>query len=154
MEQQNLPQVPDAPWFSENLKAIAKALKEATEAQAAFLSLPTMGEQLDHPAYEMSREYSRIIQNVADEYEITYLPLHETMSAYLAEYPAGEKHDFAEMRSLMMKAILRHYVLKQNWNKIGNTNGFELHTDHLHLNSRGAEMIADIVADYVLATER
>ena len=150
MKDQNLPKVPDAEWFRENIKEIAEKLKSQTDARIAFLSLPTMGEDREHPVFALSGEYSRIIEEVAADASVSYLPLHETMVSYLDQNPSDPVHDFSKMRSLMMKSILRRYLLGQSWNKIGETNGFALHTDHLHLNDEGAGMIADLIMGFVL----
>ena len=154
MEELSLPQTPHADWYRENLRIIASRLVEETEADVAFLSLPTLGEVPEHPAYRLSEEYSAIVKATADEYGIAYLPLFERMDSYLREHPGNPKHQYAETRSLMMKGILQHYVTRLSWNRIGEKNGFTLHTDFLHLNDSGAGMVADLVAGYILDSVR
>lgn len=154
MEEQSLPQTPDADWYRKNLRIIATRLVEETEADVALLSLPTLGEVPEHPAYRLSEEYSAIVRATAGEYGIAYLPLFERMDSYLQEHPGNPKHEYAETRSLMMKAILQHYVARLSWNRIGERNGFRLHTDFLHLNDSGAGMAADLVAGYILDSVR
>jgi lysophospholipase L1-like esterase len=149
IREQELPQVPDAAWYRNNLTTIAERLLRETDARIAFLSLPTMGEDLTHPAYLMSRDYSRIVKEVAETTGITYIPLHETMVTYLERNPGAQFYDFSETRSLLAKAVLRHYILGQSWNEIGESNGFVLHIDHLHMNDRAAEIAAGLIADFV-----
>jgi len=149
MKEQKPPQVPDAAWYRENLELIASRLKSGTKATVAFLSLPTMGEDPEHPAYRLSGEYSLIVKEVAEEYGCAYLPLFETMDGYLRARPGKTEYDYSETRALMMKAVLKHYILRQSWNRIGARNGFILHTDFLHLNDTGADMLAGIVAEFL-----
>lgn len=147
---QGLPQTPDAEWYRENLRLIAYRLKIETEAEIACLSLPTIGEETGSRAYRLAGEYSRIIQDTCAEYGISYLPLFETMDAYLREHPGYAKYEYSKTRALMMKAILKRYVFGQSWNRIGASNGFSLHTDYLHLNEIGAEMVAGLVSEFIL----
>jgi acyl-CoA thioesterase I len=143
-----LPQTPDADWYRENIKSIAEKLRSKTDARIAFLSVPPIGEDPEHPGYALSGEYSQIVREEAAVAGVSYLPLYETMVSYLAENPANPVHDFAKTRSLMMASIVRHYLLGQSWDRIGEINGFALHTDHLHLNSVGAQMIAELIVGF------
>ncbi len=150
MEQQALPQVPDAEWFRRNLRKISSRLQSETDAVIVFLSLPTMGEDPEHPAYRLSKEYSLIIKDVASEQGVFYIPLFETMDAYLNSRTGTPKYDYSQTRSLTVKGVFKHYVLGQSWDRIGESNGFILHTDFLHLNEEGAEMVTGLVADFLL----
>lgn len=154
MEEQSLPQPPDADWYRENLRIIASRLVAETEADVAFLSLPTLGEEPEHPAYRLSEEYSAIVKATAGDYGIAYLPLFETMDSYLRKHPGNPKYEYAETHSLIIRSILQHYVARLSWNRIGEKNGFTLHTDFLHLNDTGAGMVADLVAGFVLDNVR
>ena len=150
MKEQSLPQIPDAEWYLKNLGIIARRLQSETSSQIAFLSLPPIGEDPSHPAYKMSREYSLIVKTAADHFGVSYLPLFETMDAYLERNPGSPKYDHSTTRSLMMKSVAKHYLLGSTWNQIGESNGFRLHTDFLHLNETGAGIVADIVAGSIL----
>ncbi|MBN1686507.1 MAG: SGNH/GDSL hydrolase family protein, partial [Spirochaetales bacterium] len=149
IHEQELPQAPDAEGYRENLRLIAGRLKIETEAEIAFLSLPTMGEDAESRAYRLSEEYSRIIKDTCGEYDVSYLQLFETMDSYLRLHPGRAKHEYSKTRALMMRGVLKRYVLGQSWNRIGASNGFSLHTDHLHLNETGADMVAELVLDFI-----
>ena len=150
MKEQSLPQVPDAEWYRENLGIIARRLVSETEAHVVFLSLPPIGEDPSHPAYRLSKEYGLIVKAVAGDYGVSYLPLFETMEAYLENNPGNPKHDHAKTRSLMMIGLLKHYIFRSTWNRIGEENGFTLHTDYLHLNDIGSDMVAGLAAGFIL----
>lgn len=83
IKEMRLPQPPTREWFRENLLKVCTELSTRTHARIALLSLPPIGERLDHPAFAASADYSRIIQEVAVSRHLAYLPLHEDMSAFL-----------------------------------------------------------------------
>ena len=154
MEEQSLPRVPDAEWYEHNLGIIVMRLQAETGAAIALVSLPTIGEDPAHPAYRLSGEYSRIVERTAEAYGVTCLPFFESMDGYLDKNPGNPKREYAETRALMMKAILQRYIFRLSWNRIGERNGFVLHTDFLHLNDTGADMLAEQVAAFVTGASK
>ncbi len=142
---QNLPQPPSAAWYRENMTVIATKLKVETKAQIVLLSLPTVGELPDSHAYQLSAEYSAIVQEVAEDTAVSYLPLHETMDTYLRQQPGIRTGYSEDWLQLVNDGIRRHYLYRQSFNAIGQRNGFLLHTDPLHLNTTGATIIADLL---------
>lgn len=149
---QNLPQAPSAAWYRKNLTAIANTLKAETDAQIVLLSLPTLGEIPESEAYELSVEYSQIVKEVAEETAVTYLPLNETMDTYLRQQP-GERQGYGKKwYELVLDGIRRKFLYQQSLDAIGKRNGYLLHTDPLHLNTTGAQMIVDLIRP-ILETE-
>jgi len=51
----------------------------------ALLSLPPIGEEPGNDAYERATEYSRVVKTVARARGVTYLPLHEKMTARIVK---------------------------------------------------------------------
>jgi hypothetical protein len=51
-----------------------------------------------------------------------------------------------------MKGIIKHYFLGQDWDEIARASGFSLHVDYLHLNTAGAQMVADLIIEYLQST--
>ena len=142
---QNLPQSPSADWYRENLTAIATKLTTESEAKIILLSLPTLGEAQNSAAYQLSAEYSQIVKEVAQETAVTYLPLHETMDTYLQQQ-SGERQEYNEdWYELVLDGIKRKFLYRQSLDAIGKRNGYLLHTDPLHLNTAGAQMIVDLI---------
>jgi len=66
-----LPQSLSADWFRDNLTLICTRLKKDTKARIALLSIPPIGENLDHSAYKQSAFYSKIIESAAIKENIT-----------------------------------------------------------------------------------
>jgi len=149
VKRMKLPRYPDIEWYRESLVALVKKLKNETDATVALLSIPTIGENSSHPAYERSTKYSNVVRDVAQDLDIVYLPLHERMveslkgSSERAAYPF-EKHFIG-----IIKGIIKHYLLRKSWDKIGSDSGFDLHVDYLHLNTEGAQMVADLVIEFI-----
>ncbi len=149
IKQMRLPQRPTAEWYRSNLFEICKALKEKTNARVAILSIPTITEDLDHPAFRHSVPFVDIVRDVAEKEDITYLPLRERMEAFAKEHPSSTRHSFEQRNFLGNISFARHFFLKTSWNDIGASNGFNLLTDFVHLNCRGAEMVADLVEGFL-----
>jgi lysophospholipase L1-like esterase len=151
VKQWDLPQMPDAVWFRENLVAIIETLQAETAARLAVLSLPTIGEDLDSMAYRRGAEHSRIIKEVAAEKGVTYLPLQERMVDYLRSHPSTQKYPIEEFRRVMYVALAKRYLLGRSYDEIAADNGFLLHPDHLHLSEAGAAMVADLIEGFIRA---
>ena len=50
---------------------------------------------------------------------------------------------------LVFASFLRHVILRQNWDSISRRNGLTLLTDNLHLNDRSADVVAELVGEFV-----
>jgi lysophospholipase L1-like esterase len=151
IRQMRLPQRPTAEWYRSNLFEICRALKEKTNARIAVLAIPVITEDFNHPAFKHSLLFIDIIREVAEKEKLVYLPLRERMEDFVREHPSSTQHSFDRRQSLVKKAFARHFFLKKNWNDIGKSNGFNLLTDFVHLNCRGAEMVVDLIEDFLTA---
>jgi lysophospholipase L1-like esterase len=150
MDQMGLPERPTRDTFRRYLTDICLQLRTATTASLALLSLPPLGEDPAHPAFEMTAAYSRIIQAVACETGNTYLPVHERMCAYLDGQSGLVRRSFDEYRDGMGLAVkVRRFLLHQSFDRISQRNGFALLTDFFHLNTTGATIVADAVAEFI-----
>ena len=49
----------------------------------------------------------------------------------------------------MIKGIFSHLLLGTSFDKIASNNGFLILTDFLHLNSYGANLIADLIQKWI-----
>jgi lysophospholipase L1-like esterase len=149
VKRMKLPRSPDQAWFTSNLNEIVTRLQEETTAKIALISLPPIGEVKSHPGLKLSSVHSEAIKEVASETGVTYLPLHEKMLESLANKAGDPRYPLEKVTMKMVSACFKHYVLRRDWNSIGASSGFELHIDYLHLNSRGARMVADLIEDFI-----
>jgi hypothetical protein len=83
--------------------------------------------------------------------DVAYLPVHECQEEYLHQvhHVAGRSHD-AHSR-ILWTSLFRHYVLRRSFDAIAKENGFVLTTEGLHLNGRGAAIVADEVESFLRA---
>jgi len=153
MREMKLPRSPTREWYRENLQNICTELSKRTHARIALLSLPPIGEKLDHPAFAASETYSRVIREVAAEQHLTYLPLHENMTALLYNRQTHPHYAYRDDELLMYIALARHFLLEQSYDKISRANGFVLLTDNVHLNSKGAGMAAGLIESFVIKAD-
>jgi lysophospholipase L1-like esterase len=144
-----LPEIPQPQWYEANMVRIIRLLKERTSARIAVISFPVLGEALASLANERVRAYSALLMKIAAQQGVTYLPVHERQEQYLREvgYAQGRAHDANSM--LMWTSLFRHYVLRQDFETIAQENRFLLTTEGLHLNRRGAAIVADAVEAFL-----
>ncbi len=153
IREMRLPRKPDSAWFRANLAAICNRLKAGTRARIALLSLPPMGEEPGSDSYRRAAEYSRIIKETATAQKVDYLPLHEEMTRRIEE--RGKIPDVlyrGDPEFAMYRVLARHYLLRESYDDISESNGFLYLTDLLHLNTRGASAAAGLIQEYVTRT--
>lgn len=144
-----LPRTPDREWYRENLTQICRRLRSDTSAKIAILSIPPIGEKNGSPEMVRSIEYAAVAREVASAEKTAYLPLNETMAAHLAQHKSTAKHPYSSIDSVMYAGVFKHFILRKSYDTISHDNGFLLLTDFLHLNSRGAGMVADLIEGFV-----
>ncbi|TFG27327.1 SGNH/GDSL hydrolase family protein [Candidatus Thorarchaeota archaeon] len=149
MKRMNLPKMPNDLWYRECLQGIVTRLQSETSADIALISIPPIGEALDHPAFRISSDYIKTIQEVANVTDVAYLPLHERMLAYLREHKGEPKYPFERTKIGMTIACFKRYILRKDWDTIGREVGFQLHIDYLHLNTKAASIVAEIIEEFV-----
>ena len=142
-----LPVLPDRAFYRENLLGIVQRLRRDTTARIAVLSLPLLGEDLDSHFNERVRSYDVVVREVAASEAVTYLPLHETMEAALRALPPARSRTPANR--MVGYAQAQHFLLGRSFDQIGERYGYRLLSDGIHLNSRGAAVVADVVESYL-----
>ena len=151
MRDMALPDKPNEEFFRKNVNKLISQLKKRTNAKIAILSLPPIGEDINHIAYQRTKEYSGIILDVAQENNVDYLPLHENITEYLLAEDHHPRLSYDNgFRRIMIRGIFSHFLLRTSFDKIATNNGFLIVTDFLHLNHRGAKMVADLIKNWIL----
>ncbi|WP_052488113.1 SGNH/GDSL hydrolase family protein [Gordoniibacillus kamchatkensis] len=145
-----LPVIPSPDWYKENLNIIVKELKERTNAHVALLSLPVIGEDVDSEANRRTGEYSAIINDVAKSHGVTYLPLNERMKAYLQLQNKTSSFPYRPGLYQSSTASMQHFMLRRDLDTISSRRGLQLTIDNIHLNSRGAGMVADLIESLII----
>lgn len=145
----NLPGLPSRDSYRENLRGIVRRLRLETRARLAILSLPLMGEDLGSVENERVRSYNEVVREVAAAEEATYLPLHEAMAEALTKSPS--LHPVPPTSRLIGLSLAQRYLLGRSFDAIGAANGYQLLSDGLHLNRRGAAILADQIRRFVIS---
>lgn len=149
MQHRRLPSKPSIGWYEENMEKIVERLQRETRARIALLSLPPIGEELDSQPVRTTRWFSEVVRRVARRYGVAYLPVFEQMTDYLAEHPPAESLEHEMWQWHSVKAIWENKILGVELDEVAQHQGLVLHSDMLHLNSRGARIIADLIEDFV-----
>lgn len=86
-----------------------------------------------------------MIAEVAATHKAAYLPLHERQTEELRQadpppIPYRDPTPAASVNVLVRRALLRHSL-----DTISQRRGLVLTTDHIHQNSRGAALVAEVI---------
>jgi lysophospholipase L1-like esterase len=150
----HLPTRPTLEWYEQNLEEIVVRLKKRTEAKLALLSLSPIGEDPAHEAYRKVEQYNKVVRRIAHDQDVDYLPLHEEMVAYLLTHE-GDRADLPPMLQYRdglhnTANALGLHSTGLTWDEVSERNGLLLLTDTLHLNSKGATIVADLIEGWLL----
>ncbi|HTI22887.1 MAG TPA: SGNH/GDSL hydrolase family protein [Kutzneria sp.] len=140
---------PTAQRFAEDLTAIARDLREQTNARVGLLSLPVIGEDLDSAPLRRATEYSAIVREVAAATKVDYLPLHERQLEYLRAQESRPRTHYRPGLGLSTRASIQHFLLHRTLDDIAARRGLSLTTDTVHQNSHGAALIADVITEFL-----
>jgi lysophospholipase L1-like esterase len=150
VDDRGLPQVSDVDFYREHLDRLTQTLLDETDARIGLLSVPTLGEDPSEDAWALAETFADVAREVATERGVAYGPLFETMVEALDALPTRETPAVDDgWLELMTEGIFRHQ-LGESWDAIGESRGFYLHTDHLHLDEDGGALVEQLVLDIVL----
>ena len=136
--------------FENEYRMIVKKLIE-NNIKLAVSSLMSYGEEIGSDEFERTREYSKIIKKIADEFSLYYIPLFEEIEKYLIEkggntnLPKIENDSLIMLQNFMVKKIL----LKQSWDKISTDSRFKVTLDHIHFNNYSANLMESMVSEFI-----
>ena len=144
-----LPRNPSLKWYRANLLEIVRRLKLETGAKIALASPPILGERLNSRPNYRAQPYVDFIKETASNEGLAYLPIYEHMSEYLKStgLHAGKMHH--SRIYLTAELTLRHIIFKESYISISRREGFVILTDGLHLNEKGAALVADVMEKYL-----
>ena len=154
MKLKRLPHLPSLFWYEENLQKIIEKLQNETQAHIALISMPLIGESIEHKIHEHLKSFVQVAEKVAKKTAIAYLPLYETHLAYLQETNQKACKKYKEKHKLIESAMLQHYIFGKSWDEISKNHGFQTLTDFIHLNSWGANTIANLVEKWIKSCEK
>lgn len=146
-----LPQVPTKEWYVENMDKILSTLRQKTQARIALISLPLLGEDMQHAANQMVKDYIDALKVLKEKHQCDWIPLHEHLVMHLLHHLPTRLVPLTSGLGLIVKAILRRFLLFQSWDNISKVYGLTLLTDTLHLNDTGGKILEQLVSKYLQA---
>ena len=139
--------------YEKNLRTIVQTIKAKTNSKIVLCSLGIIGENVTSPSMIQKQIndnleiHSSIIKKIASEEKVDYLPFYESMHMEISESP---NKNFDEFNMLpMYRDAFRSLILGWSPDKIGERNGWKFHSDGIHLNSRGAMILIDLIERYL-----
>jgi acyl-CoA thioesterase I len=144
---QKLPEKPTLEWYSQNIESIIQRLQSETDAQLALLSLPMLGEDLDSEMNGKINAYNVSLKAIATEKNVAFIDLHAKLVAMLSSDRTAPPYE--GKKDTLFKAMLKHYLLRKSWDTVSEDNGFQILTDYIHLNDKGAKVIAELIGDFL-----
>jgi lysophospholipase L1-like esterase len=149
----HLPVKPSPEWFRENLLSVARTLKEATSSRIGLCSLVPIGE--DPSSQEPFQcelnlriaQYSQIIKEVSYEAATEYIAVYEAIWEQLLVSPGRSLSSFQFLP--MYRDAFRTLVLGKSPDDVARLNGWNFHSDGIHLNSAGGRIVANLVQEFI-----
>lgn len=148
VKRKKLPFPPTLSRYRDHLHTITARLSAETNARIALVSPPVLGQDLGATAARVGAEFSAVVKEVAAVHGSAYLPLFEQQCAYLRRSGA-EALPFPDGMIERYTSVLQHYLLRRSYDGIARRRRLVLTSDHVHQNSRGAAMIADLIEEFL-----
>ncbi len=146
VQNKQLPLVPTADWYRQNLEAIVERLQADTNATLVLFTLTMYGEDLNSPEVARFRDYSLIVDETAEKYDLSVLSIHQKMTEFIAtnqkDVQSCSPADWPAYRAQIKWSIIRYHFFFQSWDQISASRGYAAQTDCVHLNGHSAGVIA------------
>jgi lysophospholipase L1-like esterase len=150
-----LSEEPSPPRFGENIATIVRRLQREAGARVALTSLAPLGEDpdSDHPVQarlnDLIGAYNGIIRQAASNASADYIPFHEAFQERLARTTTRKPFTRLSFAAMYRDYLLREMVLRQSFDEISRSNGWEFHIDGIHLNTNGGRILTDTVQRFL-----
>lgn len=141
---QGLPQRASLAWYQQNVAAILDRLAADTDARVLVLDIPMLGEDRSSEWNKRIEAHNAALRDLCAQRGVECLPLHDRLAAHIP--PGHRPPPYTGDRTLIVRAMLSHMVLRRSWDDISRRNGLVVLTDHIHLNDTAATVVADLVA--------
>ncbi len=148
--------------FAEHLTSIVATLLAHTAAQIALCTLPFMGEDLDNAANQCVAQANDCIkqtvvniceQSPENQSRLVLLDTNQALTDVLLKTTTPEQRRKAlkidDFSSVAFSLAFRSKLLGQSYDHIGACFGLSLTCDALHLNDKGAMLVAGLVLKWI-----
>ena len=138
--------------FDDCLRALVHRMKSGG-ASVALCSLAPIGEaptsnQIFQAGLNRAiRDLSASIKSIAYDEDVAYIPMFEALQAAIDAEPGRA---FTAFRLLpMYRDAFRTMILRMSTDEVARLNGWQFHSDGIHLNRRGGMMAAELIQSYL-----
>lgn len=138
---------PSEATFVENVRAVVRDIRATSTARVIVVEIPPLGEEVDSIVNRRVGAYNAALQRLAEDEHLACVPFYVRL---VAELPEGHRpRPYSYRKAPMLLARLQRAVLGRSRDEISRRNGLVVLTDWVHLNDRGAAILADLVAGEV-----
>lgn len=140
------PQAPSEDWFAEQYDALVADLVALTP-RLVCLTLPPLGEEPSGQAEVIGRRQSEAIRAVAAAHDVEVLDVHAAFLRMRPDPTPGVPFmsGLAQFMAWGIASTLRHRILGQSWDAIGQRRGLTMTADTIHPNDRSAAAMLALV---------
>jgi lysophospholipase L1-like esterase len=142
---------PSIESYEANLRQIIIRLQKETTASISLMSIAMIGEDLRHPIAKTVANYNQIVQKIARETGVAYLPVFEDQLFYLKTNQAQSAILFENTDDYVVRSAYLHILFGWSWDQITEQHKHLLTFDNLHFNSVGAGFIKDLLVNHLKA---
>lgn len=130
-------------YYVKSIEAIMQGIRAQSDAQIVLVEIPPLGEDLESAINQKVNDYNGALHRIAKRAGATCLPLYGRLAAELP--PGHSPRPYAYRRAPLALARFQRTVLGRSWDEISRGNGLVVLTDWVHLNDRGAAILAGLV---------
>jgi lysophospholipase L1-like esterase len=153
-------QDPSPAHFKDNLELITHRLQQATNARIALSSVAPVGEALRSSdavqlrLNDLVAAYNGIIADVSRSSGSYYIPFYECFRDQLAHSAIAKPFTRFSFAAFYRDYLFREMILRRSFDQISQRNGWELHIDGIHLNTKGGRILTDVVQQFLDSPSR
>jgi len=153
-------QDPSPAHFKDNLELITDRLQQATHARIALSSVAPVGEALRSSdavqlrLNDLVAAYNGIIADVSRSSGSYYIPFYECFRDQLAHSAIAKPFTRFSFAAFYRDYLFREMILRRSFDQISQRNGWELHIDGIHLNTKGGRILTDVVQQFLDSPSR
>jgi lysophospholipase L1-like esterase len=153
-------QDPSPAQFKDNLELITHRLQQGTHARIALSSVAPVGEALRSSdavqlrLNDLVAAYNGIIADVSCSSGSYYIPFYECFCDQLARSAIAKPFTQFSFAAFYRDYLFREMILRRSFDQISQRNGWELHIDGIHLNTKGGRILTDVVQQFLDSPSR
>jgi len=150
-----LPEEPTVQRFERNLELITRRLRRETNARIALSSLAPVGEDphskdpVQSRLNDLCAAYSGAIRDVSSREGVDHIQFYECFRDQLERARTAKPFSRFSFASFYRDYVVREMILRRSFDEISRINGWQFHIDGIHLNTRGGEILAEAVQQFL-----